>query len=461
MERITGTIKNIIYVTKGFSIFNLEGENKNVICLYNSEQIDVDETVSVEGEFEINSKYGERFKVVSITRVALRDEAEILKYLASSLFVGIGPKTAKKIVEKFGKDTLNIINNDIGRLKEVEGIGKKKFLEIESALKGNLISKEIIMELTEIGFSLNTANKIYNLFFESSINVVKNDPYVLIEKLSGFGFKKADLIGERLKIPKDSVNRITHGIMYVMKERLKFGNTFVPYEQLVKLSKELLEIDEEKISSVYKDALSKGIIVEKEFNYKGEKVVGCFLINIYMSEYNICSDLIRLYSCGKVKCKLDVHKQIKKFEKENKVKFSEDQIEALVGSIKNNIHIITGGPGTGKTTIIKCILNICLKEGLKPIMVAPTGRAAKRMMETTGVEAKTIHRLLEISSSEEEDEYTFMSKNGKFIKCDVIIVDESSMVDVLIGSKLISSLKIGTRLIVVGDVDQCATRFCA
>lgn len=462
MQEITGIVKNIIYVCKGFSIFKIiRDNNESVVCLYNSEDIQVDEKVIIRGDFEINPKYGKRFKVSSISKNLFTNEVEIEKYLSSSLFIGIGPKTAKKIVEKFGKDTLDIINNNIDRLKEVEGIGDKKFIEIKSVLKENSNNKEIILELTKMGFSFNSANKIYNIFSESAVDIIKNDPYIIIEKLSGFGFKKADLIGTKLNIPKDSQNRVTHGIMYVIKERLKFGNTYIPYNELISLSKDLLSIDEEKISNVYKDVLSKGLIIEKEFNDGGNKTVCVCLTNIYMAEYNICSDLIRLYVYGKNKCKINVHKEIKKFEKENNVKFSEGQIEALIGSINNNIHIITGGPGTGKTTIIKCILNICIKHGLKTIMAAPTGRAAKRMMETTGVEAKTIHRLLEIFSAE-EDEYTFFGKSDKnFIKCDVIIVDEASMIDVLIGSKLFNSLKIGTKIIIVGDVDQCVTRFCA
>lgn len=455
MEKIIGTIRDIIYISDRFSIFKiLCDDNKEIICVCDYDDIQIDDRICAHGNFEINPKYGERFKVSLIEKLTLVNEKEIEKYLSSSLFVGIGVKTAKKIVEKFGVNTLDIINNDIDKLKEVEGIGNKKFLEIKSALSGRMNDKEIILELTKLGFSLNNSNKIYNIFYESSVDVVKDDPYVLIDKLQGFGFKKADAIGKKLNILQDSFNRIKHGIIYVLKERLKFGNTFLPYNELICLSKELLLVEEKKISDVYDEILSKGFIIEKTFKNEDNEIRCVFLTNIYMAEYEICSSLIRLYIYKKNNFNIDVKKEIEIFEKENLLKFSDDQVEALTKSVNNSVHIITGGPGTGKTTIIKFILNVFIKRGFKTIMVAPTGRAAKRMMETTGFEAKTIHRVLEISSTE-DDEFNFVGKSDKnTIKCDVIIIDEASMIDVLLGSKLFNSLGIGTKIIIVGDIDQ-------
>lgn len=455
MEKIIGTIRDIIYISDRFSIFKiLCDDNKEIICVCDYDDIQIDDRICAHGNFEINPKYGERFKVSLIEKLTLVNEKEIEKYLSSSLFVGIGVKTAKKIVEKFGVNTLDIINNDIDKLKEVEGIGNKKFLEIKSALSGRINDKEIILELTKLGFSLNNSNKIYNIFYESSVDVVKDDPYVLIDKLQGFGFKKADAIGKKLNILQDSFNRIKHGIIYVLKERLKFGNTFLPYNELIYLSKELLLVEEKKISDVYDEILSKGFIIEKTFKNEDNEIRCVFLTNIYMAEYEICSSLIRLYIYKKNNFNIDVKKEIEIFEKENSLKFSDDQVEALTKSVNNSVHIITGGPGTGKTTIIKFILNVFIKRGFKTIMVAPTGRAAKRMMETTGFEAKTIHRVLEISSTE-DDEFNFVGKSDKnTIKCDVIIIDEASMIDVLLGSKLFNSLGIGTKIIIVGDIDQ-------
>ena len=455
MEKIIGTIRDIIYISDRFSIFKiLCDDNKEIICVCDYDDIQIDDRICAHGNFEINPKYGERFKVSLIEKLTLVNEKEIEKYLSSSLFVGIGVKTAKKIVEKFGVNTLDIINNDIDKLKEVEGIGNKKFLEIKSALSGRINDKDIILELTKLGFSLNNSNKIYNIFYESSVDVVKDDPYVLIDKLQGFGFKKADAIGKKLNILQDSFNRIKHGIIYVLKERLKFGNTFLPYNELICLSKELLLVEEKKISDVYDEILSKGFIIEKTFKNEDNEIRCVFLTNIYMAEYEICSSLIRLYIYKKNNFNIDVKKEIEIFEKENLLKFSDDQVEALTKSVNNSVHIITGGPGTGKTTIIKFILNVFIKRGFKTIMVAPTGRAAKRMMETTGFEAKTIHRVLEISSTE-DDEFNFVGKSDKnTIKCDVIIIDEASMIDVLLGSKLFNSLGIGTKIIIVGDIDQ-------
>ena len=210
---------------------------------------------------------------------------------------------------------------------------------------------------------MNNSNKIYNIFYESSVDVVKDDPYVLIDKLQGFGFKKADAIGKKLNILQDSFNRIKHGIIYVLKERLKFGNTFLPYNELICLSKELLLVEEKKISDVYDEILSKGFIIEKTFKNEDNEIRCVFLTNIYMAEYEICSSLIRLYIYKKNNFNIDVKKEIEIFEKENSLKFSDDQVEALTKSVNNSVHIITGGPGTGKTTIIKFILNVFIKRG--------------------------------------------------------------------------------------------------
>lgn len=458
MEKIVGTIRNIIYVSKNFSIFKIVCDNeREVICVYNSDNLEIDSKICAEGNFEINHKYGERFRIQNIEKIEFINELEIEKYLSSPLFVGIGVKTAKKIVKKFGLDTLDIINNDIDRLKEVEGIGNKKFLEIKSAFNCRNDGKEIIFELTKLGFSLNVSNKIYEIFHESSLEIVKSDPYILIDRIQGFSFKKADFIFKSLNMQEDSPSRIKHGIIYILKEHLKFGNTLLFYKELISLSVELLLVDKEKIVDVYRDVLSSGIIIEKVFKDNGNEIRCVFLTNIYMAEYEVCSSLIRLYIYKKNNIDIDIKCEIEKFEKENSLKFCTDQIEALIGSVNNNVHIITGGPGTGKTTIIKFILNVLTKFGLKVIMVAPTGRAAKRMMETTGFEAKTIHRVLEISSTDdgEYDEYNFISKNDKnTVKCDVIIIDEASMIDIILASKLFNSLKIGTKVVIVGDIDQ-------
>ena len=451
MEILIGVVKRILYTSNNFSIFKIVCDNnKEVICVCNSEEVLLNEKIKFEGEFETNFKYGERFKVSSFEKLNSFTTEEIENYLSSSLFVGIGVKTAKKIVQKFGEDTLDIINNHIERLKEVEGIGNKKFLEIKSAVDSISNDKEIILKLTQMGLSLNNANKIYEIFYEASVDVVIKDPYVLIEKVQGFGFKKADLIGKKLNVELNCFNRVKHGIMFILKDKLKFGNTCLPYDELIDLSCELLEVEKNNVEEIYNEILSKGLILDKIF--ENNKYV--FLPNVYMSEFDICSSLVRLYLYSKNKISIDIFKEINEFEKNNFFKFSQDQVDALISSVNENVHIITGGPGTGKTTIIKFILNTFLNYGLKTIMVAPTGRAAKRMMETTGFEAKTIHRVLEISSSEDE-EFDFVSKSEKnIIKCDAIIIDEASMIDVLIGSKLFNSLGIGTKVIIVGDVDQ-------
>lgn len=455
MEKVSGTIKNILYISDNFSIFRMiDIEDKERICIYNSNDIHQNDYIVVSGIFEINERYGERFRVSSLERRVLNDVRDIERYLSSSLFAGIGVKTARKIVDKFGEDTLDIIHNNVERIKEVDGIGEKKFIEIKSAIEGVNRDKGIISELIKIGFSLNQANKIYSLFHGNSIDIVKKDPYELIDKISGFGFRRADSIRERLSIPKDSPNRIKHGIFYVLRDSLKHGHTFILYNEMLSLCERLLGVDENSIIGIYSDVLSSGLILDKIFNYEDEQIRCVFLTNIYMAEYEICSSMIRLYIGYKSTLNIDIYNEIKGFEERNNFKFSEDQERAVICGIKNGLHIITGGPGTGKTTIIKFILNTLIKYGFKVIMVAPTGRAAKRMMETTGFEAKTIHRVLEIFN-DGDDDYNFYYRNERNrIKCDVIIIDEASMVDVIIASKLFGALSIGTKVIIVGDVDQ-------
>ncbi len=457
MRKIFGTVKKIIYSSNNFCVFKILSENgKEIICISDLGSVcfNENEKLCLDGDYEINSKYGERFRVRSSERIEFISKGDIEKYLSSSLFTGIGARTAKKIVERFGEDTLDIISNNVDRIKEVEGIGDKKFLEIKSAISNSLTNKEIILKLVSLGLSLENSSKIYNIFHESSIDVIKSDPYILIDKLQSFGFKRADLIRQRLNIPNDHFNRIKYGILYVLKEKIKFGNTFLPYDDLMNFCMKTLLVNRDKICNVYNEILSKGIIVEKIFK-KGKHEIRCvFMTSMYVAEHEICSNLVKLFIYYKNKISIDIQREIWNFEKENNIKFSEDQVRTLVSSISNGVHIITGGPGTGKTTIVKFILNVFVRNGFKVIMAAPTGRAAKRMMEATGFEARTIHRILEISSTSEEG-YSFSRKSDKnVIKCDTIIVDESSMLDVLLGSKLFSSLAVGTKVIIVGDVNQ-------
>ena len=374
---------------------------------------------------------------------------EIEKYLSTGIIHGIGPVTAKKIVKAFGVETLDILDNDIERLREVEGIGEKKFNIIYESYLESRELKDIIMFFQNHGVTINQCLKIYKKFGPDSIDIVSNNPYVLNDEISGIGFLTSDRIAKSLGIEPQSDFRVQSGIRYVLNNFSGLGNTYMPKDKLIEQCQKVLMVDKELIEvNIYNSVLEGKVKVEKI-----NDIEAVYALPYYFCELGVTNKIITLSIEKFQTINSDVLFEISSFENKHNIKFADSQKDAILGAFENGIEIITGGPGTGKTTIIKCIIEIYENNGMKVLLAAPTGRAAKRMTESTGREAKTIHRLLEMGVSEDENSF-FGRGEGEPLEGDVIIIDEASMIDIMLMNSLLKAIKLGTRVIIVGDVDQ-------
>ncbi|MBC2399467.1 ATP-dependent RecD-like DNA helicase [Clostridium tetanomorphum] len=451
MEEILGVVDSIIFHNEenGYVVAKIK-EEKNLITVTGCIPYIIEgQSLKLEGEWVVHKQFGKQFKVEICEETLPNTTKGIERYLASGVIAGIGPVTAKKIVEKFGEEALDILENNVERLKEIEGIGDKKISTIYESYSKQKELKNIMIFFQNYGVTPNQCIKIYKRFKGNSISIVKENPYVLTEEVSGIGFKTADKIARSLGIELTSVFRIQSGIKYIVNQFCGLGNTCMPLEKLLKEGTNILGVSDELIkdsivSSAYEGKIKVEGIKDKQY---------VFTIPYYYCELGITKKIITLSLCNYDELQIDIDEEVKEFEQNNNIKFALSQKEAIKGALCNGVEIITGGPGTGKTTIINCITQIFERHGFRVLMGAPTGRAAKRMSEATGKEAKTIHRLLEMGISEEED--TVFSKTEETpLECDVIIVDEASMIDIMLMNNLLKAISLGTRLIIVGDVDQ-------
>lgn len=450
MESLEGVVKDIIFQNEesAFCIFRIEDDKDIHIALGTFPFISVGQTYTLHGEWVVHATFGKQFKCETYEEVMPNSLKGIEKYLASGSISGIGPITAKKLVDKFGGDIFDIIENDTKKLMELEGIGEKKIkLIYDSYIKGREV-KNIMVFLQSYGVTPKQALKIYRVFGNEAIAKVRQNPYVLSEEVPSIGFKTADGIARNLGIEIDSPFRIQSGIRHIVNEYCAQGSTFIPKPELLERGKVVLEVPEILID----ENIMHSVMTNKLAMERVEEVEGIFALPYLYAEVSVTKRILSLALDEVDDLKLPVEEYIMDFEKENNISFHEKQIEAIVGAVKNGIEIITGGPGTGKTTIIKCILEIFDRAGKKVLMAAPTGRAAKRMSEATGRESKTIHRLIDLGVSTEDEEVLFDEDHT--LGCDVVIIDEASMIDVMLMSNLLKAIKPKTRLILVGDVDQ-------
>lgn len=451
MEEIHGIVDSIIFKNEenGYVVAKVKQEGNLLTITGCIPYIMEGQSLKLEGEWVIHPQFGQQFKVELCQEALPNTAVGIERYLASGVIAGIGPVTAKKIVEKFKEEALDILENNIERLKEIEGIGEKKISIIYESYSKQKELQNIMMFFQNYGVTPNQCIKIYKRFKGESIRIVKENPYVLTEEIAGIGFKTADKIARSLGIESTSTFRIQSGIKYIINQFCGLGNTCMPVLKLIKEGLSILGVSEEDIrenllASAYEGKIKVESIEDKQY---------VFTIPYYYCELGITKKIITLSLCNYNKLDLDIDKEIGEFEENNNIKFAISQKEAIKGALCNGVEIITGGPGTGKTTIINCITQIFEKHGFRVLMGAPTGRAAKRMSEATGKESKTIHRLLEMGISEEE-EMLFSKTEETPLECDVIIVDEASMIDIVLMNNLLKAIALGTRLIIVGDVDQ-------
>ncbi|MGH4051848.1 MAG: SF1B family DNA helicase RecD2 [Clostridium sp.] len=451
MPEIQGTVDDVVFHNEdnGYIIAHLFDNKKQITVVGIVPYISEGQNLKLTGEWVTHPQFGKQFRISYCEEIIPSSLIGIEKYLASGVIQGIGPVTAKKIVERFGENTMNILDNEIEKLKEIDGVGQKKIKLIFESYSKQREVKNIMIFLQTYGVSPNQCVKIYKKYGADSIKVVKDNPYVLTETISGVGFKIADKIARSLGIDKESPFRIQSGINYVVNEFCANGNTYMPLDKLQKDSKNILGVTDDEIEkNIYDNVLHGKLKVE---DIDEEKCV--FTMPFYYCELSITKKIITLSVAKYDEVEIEIEEKIKNFENEKNIEFAMSQKAAICGAIENSIEVITGGPGTGKTTIINCITEVFEEAGMKVYMAAPTGRAAKRMTEATGREAKTIHRLLELGIGGDDGSEFFKSEESP-LDCDVLIVDEASMIDIMLMNSLLKAISIGTRLIIVGDVDQ-------
>jgi exodeoxyribonuclease V alpha subunit len=412
------------------------------------------EVIHLKGEWVNNPKYGEQFKVVHYKSLVPASVSGIQKYLGSGLIKGIGPVMAKRIVKKFGEDTLEVIEHAIQKLSEVDGIGEKRIEMIENAWAAQKEIREVMVFLQSHGVSSGYATKIFKQYRDQSIEVVKENPYRLATDIFGIGFIIADKIAAKLGISKNSELRAEAGILYVLNQLSDDGHVYYPYELLIARCEEILQVDREIIiKALGTIALDKRIVIEdlnediEEFRENNKAV---YLAKYHFSETSIASKIKTLIGSPKLIRRIDADNAIEWVQQQLSITLAEKQKEAIKSAIENKVMVITGGPGTGKTTIINAVIKIFSRIGVQIFLAAPTGRAAKRMSEVTGHEAKTIHRMLKYSI-----------KGGGFEKneenpldCELLIVDEASMIDTILMHHLLKAVPKQATFILVGDVNQ-------
>jgi len=451
MEVLNGFVESIVFKSEdtGYVVCRIRNEKNLINAVGTVPFLKEGQNVKLTGYWTVHKQFGNQFNIQDYEELLPNSLDGIEKYLSAGIIHGIGPVTAKKIIEKFGEETLDIMENHIERLMEIEGIGEKKFQIIYESYIEQQGLKDIILYFHKHGVTNNQCMKIYKKFGPNARQIVSDNPYILCDEISGIGFKTADRIAMSIGIESSSDFRIQSCIKYVMNQFCGAGNTFMPKNNIIEECERNLLISKEVIEkNIYDMSAQQKIIVE---NINGIEVG--FLLQYYYCELGVTSKIITLGLQQIQTINSDIDFEIDVFEKEQNIRFAESQREAISGAFNNGIEIITGGPGTGKTTIIKAIIHIYENNGMKVILGAPTGRAAKRMTESTGREAKTIHRLLEMGISE-DDESVFEKGESSPLDCDVIIIDEASMIDIMLMQNLLKAINLGTRLIIVGDVDQ-------
>ena len=454
-QTVKGTVSAIIFRNEenGYTVLRLDTtDGDDIVCVGTFATLSIGAVLTVTGKVSVHSQYGEQLSVVSYTVCDPTSQEGIVKYLSSGLIKGVGEITAKNIYAMFGADTFGVIESNPMLLSKVKGISAKKAIDIANAVASLKSMQQQIMFLQGYGITVNLAVKIYNIYKDETKRKVLENPYRLIDDVDGVGFLTADRIAQSMGVEAVSEFRVRAAIVHQLKESAeKQGNTYLPFEELMNACSELLGIDLCQHGQLVEDTVTKLVLepLVKTFEIEGVRCIS--LVRYYKLERSIASRLIALNHEAK-RIMIDGDSLIAQFERVNKIQFHASQLGAVKSALINGVTVITGGPGTGKTTIIKCIAEILNLHGLRLEFCAPTGRAAKRLAQSTGSDAKTIHRLLGYELH--GDKMAFKYNRYNTLPCDVIIVDEMSMVDVSLMYSLLQALESGVRLILVGDKDQ-------
>lgn len=455
MAVIEGTVASVVFHndTNGYSVIELCADGGFETAVGILPTVNEGEYLRLTGEYAVVPKYGKQFKFTDFEATVPIDADDIARYLASGLFKGIGQKTAERIVSTFGKNSLDIVENHPELLARIKGISRKKADEINEEFKASSVMRKSVMFLQKFGVSTALAIKICAEYKGDTISIVKENPYRLIEDVDGIGFIKADAIAAEMGIAKNSFFRVKAGILHVLRDAEKDGgHTYVPLETLVSDASRILEIDDdEAVLSAIKELQLHGLITVADKIKTEEPHKAVALKNNFLLENAIAAELVKRIRFAEP-APMNVDEEIELYQKIRGISLHDKQKEAVRNSLNSGCSIISGGPGTGKTTIIKCICSILNGRGMSFSLAAPTGRAAKRMTEATGEEAKTLHRMLGIDFKNGKGCFLYNEHNK--MDADVVIVDEISMADVFIFNALLKAVKPESKLILVGDKDQ-------
>ena len=453
METITGYVDHIVYRNgeNGYTVFSLENENGEVTCVGNFNYINEGELLELEGEYVNHNIYGTQLRVSSHRVKEPEDLVSIERYLGSGAVKGVGAALAARIVRRFKEDTFRIIEEEPERLAEIKGISERKAREIAIQVEEKKEMRKAMLFLQKYGISTTLGVKIYEYYGAKLYQVLEENPYQLADNIDGVGFKTADEIAARIGIHADSDFRIRSGLFYVLQQAVGEGHIYLPQDVLARRAMQILGVEISEVEKYVMDLCIDRKTVMKEEN--GE--IRIYPAHYYYLELNTAKMLHDL----DIDCEMPedmIEKRLKKVEEKEKITLDALQHQAVIEAIKHGLLVLTGGPGTGKTTTINTMIQFFESEGMDILLAAPTGRAAKRMTEATGYEAQTIHRLLEVSGNPEEEGNVngFLRNRENPLETDVIIIDEMSMVDLPLMHALLSAVVAGTRLILVGDVNQ-------
>ncbi|CAN2042811.1 exodeoxyribonuclease V alpha subunit [Candidatus Magnetomoraceae bacterium gMMP-15] len=481
-SNLEGQIERITYSNEenGYTIARVKvyGNNNQLVTVVgNLMAPTAGQVMEMRGEWTVHKKYGRQFRVEEYKTKVPASVVGIRKYLGSGLIKGIGPVMAKRLVKKFGEDTLDIIENNPEQLTEVDGIGQKRVGMIQQAWDDQKEIRDVMLFLQSYGVSSGYATKIFKEYGKGAIEIVRKNPYRLATDIWGIGFKTADQIAQKLGFEKNSEIRAEAGILYILNQladsglmlpdqelksgkilkgrRINGGNVYYPYEKLVKACRKILEIKREVIVRAFGNIASEKRIVIEDLNEEFEDLENFKENNkaVYLAQFHTCETSIawrlkKLMNAERITA-FNADKMLNWVKNQLNITLAEKQIDAVKCAITNKVMIITGGPGTGKTTIIKAVLKIYSQSGVNILLAAPTGRAAKRMGEATGYKAKTIHRMLEYMPPK-----GFKKDDKNTLKCDLLIIDEASMIDTVLMHYLIKAVPITATLIMVGDINQ-------